>query len=318
MFPWLRPALATALAVMVAGGLPRMTGRGAPAPYRPPVEVSADPPAYYASDLFEPMPPPGPGDWMAVHPEPPQSFAAYVRSRPIRPTRQRHTLVVSAVGPMEADQRARLAVLRDFLGRFYGLPAREGPTLGLEGVRRRRRSFFGRDLVQYRTGDLLEKVLAPALPPDAVCLLGVCMVDLYPQESWNYVFGQASLRARVGIYSLLRFQPTFWGDRPTAQTDRLALVRSLKTLVHETGHMFGLRHCQRFQCVMNGSNSLAESDRRPLHLCPDCLRKLRWNLGLDVVARYEALAEFYRRHGLGAEAEWVARRLRQCRGAGEP
>ncbi len=60
---------------------------------------------------------------------------------------------------------------------------------------------------------------------------------------------------------------------------------------------------------MNGSNSLAESDRRPIHLCPVCLRKLQWNRGFDVLARYRALAAFYDRQGLADEAAWVRNRV---------
>jgi archaemetzincin len=283
--------------------------------YRPPPDVANDPPAFYAPDLFEPMPKPGPGDWMAAHPEPPQSFGAYVASDPIRPTRRRHVLVVSQVGPMDSGDAARLGVLREFLGLFYTLPCRDGPAVGLENVTSRQRSILGRRVTQYLTGDILHKVLAPALPPDAVCFQGVTMDDLYPDPSWNYVFGQASLRRRVGIYSLVRFQPAFWGEPQSDVNRRLALVRSLKTLVHETGHMFGVHHCQRFECVMNGSNHLAESDARPVHLCPECLKKFRWALGFDMIKRYEALRAFYKKHGLTDEAAWVAKRLRQCRGA---
>lgn len=283
--------------------------------YRPPPHVANDPPAYYAPDLFAPMPEPGPHDWMAAHPEPRQSFREYKWSRPIRPTRGRHTLVVSPVGTMSGEQREQLAVLREYLGLFYTLPCRDGPTVGLGSVTSRERSILGRRVTQYLTGDILHKVLAPALPRDAVCLQGVTMEDLYPDPSWNYVFGQASLRKRVGIYSLVRFQPEFWGKKRSDATRRLALVRSLKTLVHETGHMFGVHHCQTYQCVMNGSNHLAESDARPVHLCPECLKKFRWALGFDMVQRYEALRAFYEKHGLADEAAWVAKRLRQCRGA---
>ncbi len=51
-------------------------------------------------------------------------------------------------------------------------------------------------------------------------------------------------------------------NRPDSQR------RSIKVLTHETGPMFGLTHCICFRCVVNGSNHLQESDRRPLHLCP--------------------------------------------------
>lgn len=52
-------------------------------------------------------------------------------------------------------------------------------------------------------------------------------------------------------------------------------VRFLQVMTHEVCHMFGLKHCIWMQCLMNGSNHLEESDRRPPHLCPVCLRKLQ-------------------------------------------
>ncbi len=82
-------------------------------------------------------------------------------------------------------------------------------------------------------------------------------------------------------------------------------------MVHEIGHVFGLPHCIDYLCVMNGSNSLDESDRQPLHLCPGCRRKLEWNRGFDIKARYRRLRAFYDRHGLAREAVWAAARLKE-------
>jgi archaemetzincin len=65
--------------------------------------------------------------------------------------------------------------------------------------------------------------------------------------------------------------------------------------------MFGLQHCIYYKCVLNGSNHLKESDSRPLHLCPVCLRKLQYSIGLEVVTRYRNLLRFYRKVGLGTE-----------------
>ncbi len=79
----------------------------------------------------------------------------------------------------------------------------------------------------------------------------------------------------------------------------------MKVLTHETGHMFGLAHCVHFSCVMNGSNHLQESDRRPLHLCPVCLRKLQFSVGFDVVNRYRDLARFDEQAGFADEARWL-------------
>lgn len=73
--------------------------------------------------------------------------------------------------------------------------------------------------------------------------------------------------------------------------------------------MLGLRHCTYFRCLMNGSNHLEESDRRPLHLCPVDLRKLHWAVEFDMIGRYERLFAFWRRAGVLDEAGWVERRL---------
>ena len=135
------------------------------------------------------------------------------------------------------------------------------------------------------------------------------MQDLYPEPSWNFVFGMASLRERVGVFSFARYDPAFYGRQAGAAAAATMLRRSCKVLAHETGHMFGLRHCIHFQCGMNGSNHLAESDSRPIHLCPICLRKLQHAVGFDHVARYRALEAFYQRVGLKPEAAWVRRRL---------
>lgn len=42
------------------------------------------------------------------------------------------------------------------------------------------------------TGELLN-FLKQRKPSDAFCIVGITMIDLYPKESWNFVFGQASL-----------------------------------------------------------------------------------------------------------------------------
>jgi archaemetzincin len=80
--------------------------------------------------------------------------------------------------------------------------------------------------------------------------------------------------------------------------------------------MFGLQHCVYFRCLVNGSNHLAEADRRPLHLCPVCLRKLQWSVGFDVENRYRDLKAFHDRSGIEEESLWLERRLRSL-AAGE-
>ena len=175
------------------------------------------------------------------------------------------------------------------------------------GITERRNPWTGQ--VQLPTGDIL-RLLARGLPEDAFALLGVTMTDLYPDPSWNFVFGQASLRERVSVYSFARYDPRFYAQTPTAEARGLVLRRSCRVLAHESGHIFGIEHCIWYRCLMNGSNHLAESDARPLRLCPVDLRKLQWSIGFDVVEHYRRLRDFQRQAGFEDEAQWLDKRIR--------
>ena len=120
----------------------------------------------------------------------------------------------------------------------------------------------------------------------------------------NFVFGLGSYGERAAVFSVLRYSYHYPGE-PEGAT---LLKRACKVFAHEVGHVFGLPHCVEYRCAMNGSNSLPESDARPMHLCPVCLKKLEWNLGFDGVERYRRLEVFYRSRGMEKEAEFCAAR----------
>ena len=73
--------------------------------------------------------------------------------------------------------------------------------------------------------------------------------------------------------------------------------------------MFGIAHCIYFRCLMNGSNHIAESDARPLHLCPVDLHKLLASIGFDPLARYAHLRDFRREAGFIDEVRWIDTQL---------
>jgi archaemetzincin len=66
---------------------------------------------------------------------------------------------------------------------------------------------------------------------------------------------------------------------------------------------------------MNGSNHLAESDARPMHLCPVCLHKLQHSIGFNVMEHYQKIFHFHRNYDFDREAQWVNRRLEYILGA---
>ncbi|KAF6092164.1 archaelysin family metallopeptidase 2 [Phyllostomus discolor] len=213
-----------------------------------------------ASDLFEPITLHSQSDWITSHPEPPQDFEEFFND-PSRktPSPEKHSIYIQCIGH-------------------------------------------------------ILKFLKKKKPEDAFCIVGITMIDLYPRNSWNFVFGQASLTDGVGIFSFARYGSDFYSssyegkakafqkksssdysvfdDYYIPAVTSVLLLRSCKTLTHEIGHIFGLRHCQWLACLMQGSNHLEEADRRPLHLCPICLRKLQCAIGFNIIERYKALVRW--------------------------
>jgi len=280
----------------------------------PPVDAEPafepDDPAFQADPKdFPKKRPPAPGDWLARFKERTVGWDEYVKSRPVMRTGRRRAIVIQPIGDFTEEQRQLLEKVREFTGVFFDTTTRiEAPVAFLDHGWRTRRED-GRTWTQYHTVTLMQEVLRPRLPADAICYIGVTMSDLYPEEGWNLVFGQATLEQRVGIYSLARFLPVFTGERDTPETRRRVLTRGFKLLAHETGHMFSLEHCARYECLMNGTNSLEETDRSVTYLCPVCLKNLQWNLRFDVRKRYRGLQEVYGREGMSDAAKWIERRL---------
>lgn len=143
------------------------------------------------------------------------------------------------------------------------------------------------------------------LPSDAAALIAFTTDDLYPNEAMNYVFGQASLEARVGVWSLARLDDN--------ADERGFLLRTIKIAAHETGHMFSMRHCTKYECVMSGTNHLGETDRRPIDACPECMAKIAWLSGVSPADRYTRLAELCGRWGLKQESAEFQRKAETVR-----
>lgn len=244
------------------------------------------------SSAFERRGPPRPGEWLYHFREEPQTFEAYVRACANRRSAERSTFCLQPLGDVADRHAPDIDLLCEYAGLFLGVPARAAPPLPLfESAHVPSR---GRHNAAMLTAELARRV-----PPDALIYAGLTDRDLF-SRGMNFVFGEGSLRDRAGVCSLHRL---FSPDR------RRFLRRALNLMVHEAGHILSIGHCAVYRCVMQGSNSLAEADARPMHLCPIDLQKLQWNTGFDSAERYRRLHEFYRREGFREEADWTARIL---------
>ena len=256
--------------------------------------------------LHAPMGKPEAGDWLTYHKEKGQTFDQYLAANPTTPTGKRDALYIQPIGHFSARQRRVLKLTADFMSRYFCLPLKVANDLPLSEIpARARRTHPSWGDHQILSTYVLDRVLKPRLPPDAVSYLALTTSDLWPGRGWNFVFGQASLRDRVGVWSVYR------NGEPEKSEDhfRQYLLRTLKTATHETGHMFYVWHCTSYECNMCGSNSREESDRRPLALCPECMAKVTWAARCDPRQRFSRLLAFSQKHGLRRAAGYYRRAL---------
>lgn len=257
--------------------------------------------------FFEPMHPPEPDEWLSSFSEDGQTFEQYINGSPTLPTGQRRTIYIQPIGRFDEKSERVINITAEYMENFFGLPVKllRGTKfkepLSLKNYR------FNKLLRhrQVRTGYILDEVLFPALPEDAAALIAFTNEDLYPDEYMNFVFGQASLANRVGVWSL------YWLD--VSADDQTFLRRTLKIAVHETGHMFSIAHCIKYECVMSGSNHLRETDSRPIDACPECMAKICWMGGVEPLKRYSQLEGFAARHGLIKEKDEFTRKASAVR-----
>ncbi len=245
--------------------------------------------------------PPQSGDWLAVHHEPGQTFEEYLSEKPIRSDEKLNTIYIQPIADFTQSQQKIIDLTAEYISLYFNLPVKILNPLPLSLIpTKARRIHPSWEMQQILSTYILDEVLRPRRPGNALAVLGLTAIDLWPGDGWNFVFGQASLYDRVGVWSIYRN-----GD--PAESDimfHLCLVRTIKTAVHEIGHILTMRHCIEYECVMNGSNHREESDRRPIHLCPVCLKKLCWNLGIDPLERYKKLLSFGLKNNLGKEAKF--------------
>jgi archaemetzincin len=246
--------------------------------------------------LFAPIGKPGPSDWLANHAESGQTFSEYTKSNPFRPVKSNVTTIyVQPLGDFSNRQKKIIDLTTGFLEKYFGLPSAVHSPLPLSvipGSARRVHPSWGDK--QVLSTYVLDDVLKPKLPKDAAAYIAFTTSDLWPGQGWNFVFGQASLDDRVGVWSIYRNGNADGND----DEFRVCLRRTISTAAHETGHMFGMLHCIAYECLMCGSNHRAEADRRPLALCPECMAKLCWATGVRPTEHYRKLAAFCREHGL--------------------
>lgn len=147
------------------------------------------------------------------------------------------------------------------------------------------------DYVQYNAGLTIEK-LKSYIPKDGIFIIGLSSMDIYPREEWGFCYGLADVMSGSAVFSMRRHYDEVDSSNKNEISRRLeAIYNTAFTLIHEIGHLLGLKHCIYYNCIIRGLNSSRESYNK--FYCPVCMRKLYWNLKLDIEKYWDGLLEMY-------------------------
>lgn len=128
---------------------------------------------------------------------------------------------------------------------------------------------FHRERGQYASATILESLLR-GYPADGLRFVGITDRDLF-MPVLTFVYGHAQLGGRVAIVSTARLGQEFYGMPP----NRGVLVqRSIKEVLHEAGHTFGLVHCHDRSCVMALATNIRQLDSKRDAFCAPCAGRL--------------------------------------------
>ncbi|XP_050641608.1 archaemetzincin-1 [Macaca thibetana thibetana] len=254
-------------------------------------------------------------DWLLSRPEAPEDFQTFHASLQHRKPRLARKHIY--LQPIDlSEEPVGSSLLRQLCSCteafFLGLRVKCLPSVAAASIRCSSRPSRDSDRLQLHTDGILS-FLKNNKPGDALCVLGLTLSDLYPHEAWSFTFSKFLPGHEVGVCSFARFSGEFPKSGPSAPDpalveaaadgpeaplqDRgwalcfsaLGMVQCCKVTCHELCHLLGLGNCRWLRCLMQGALSLDEALRRPLDLCPICLRKLQHILGFRLIERYQRL-----------------------------
>lgn len=129
--------------------------------------------------------------------------------------------------------------------------------------------FFSVDRKQYFSTQIIAETLKLTDKYDGKIML-LTDVDIFV-PALTFVFGEAQLNGKHAILSVCRLHEEFYSG---ISNENLLLERTIKEVLHELGHCYGLRHCINWDCVMHSSPGIEEVDIKGNTFCKNCITKI--------------------------------------------
>jgi archaemetzincin len=162
--------------------------------------------------------------------------------------------------PLAEIDAAFVGAIAAEAGSLLGLSFVLSPALGLE------ESAYDPRRRQYSATRLLESLRPCARK--GMLHLAITDVDLF-YPGLNCVYGLADDVCPVAVVSTARLArnagTALPGGNRTAE-------RTVKTAIHELGHLVGLSHCGDHRCVMFFSFNLKDTDHKSKEFCRACAK----------------------------------------------
>lgn len=167
-----------------------------------------------------------------------------------------NTIILVACGPFEKDFLKKIALSAE---KEFRIP------VTIEENHVDLTSFYNPGRRQYDANRLLSFISENTVN-ESTKVIGLFRVDLYI-PILTYIFGQAMLNGRSAVASVYRLRNEMYGLR---KNEALLLSRTVKEVIHELGHTFGLIHCHTLTCVMRSSTYAEDIDQKSHQLCQRC------------------------------------------------
>ena len=130
-------------------------------------------------------------------------------------------------------------------------------------------STYSEDRGQFFSSQIIaQSTMLTQTVPGKVLL--ITEVDLFVPVL-TFVFGEAQLNGKHSVVSVCRLHEEFYSG---ISDDELLFQRTMKEILHELGHCFGLLHCIDWDCVMHSSQGIEEVDIKGNFYCKTCSRSV--------------------------------------------
>jgi len=180
---------------------------------------------------------PKPGDWLSLHEEKYYDLETYKNLAPSRPDSGRRIIYIYKLGETTRAEDSLLNITFKYLEHMFHLQTQIAQTFPISCVPdSMKRTMHDSIIIQICSRFILDTLVSLPLPKDAAAAICFTKYDLYPGPNWNFVFGQAYIKRRVGVWSFNRY-----GNANNKEEFEWVLRRTLKVASHETGHVFSIQ-----------------------------------------------------------------------------